>query len=66
MPDVAKERVSPPTYSFIYGQQLWVGGNFLICDKFIHEDAEYSHLSLTKSNENQVPQKALALPLVID
>jgi len=41
-PDVAKERVSPPTYNFIYWRQLWEGGDFHVRDKFIPEDAKYS------------------------
>jgi len=32
---MAKERVSPPTYSFVYGRQLWEGGDFHIHNKFI-------------------------------
>jgi len=35
-----KEKVSPPTYSFIYGWQLWEGGDFHISKKFIPEDTK--------------------------
>jgi len=40
-PDAAKERVSPPTYSFIYRRQLGEGGDFHVRNTFIPEDAEY-------------------------
>jgi len=38
------QRVSPPTYSFIYGRQLREVGDFHVRDKFIPEDAKYSPL----------------------